>query len=105
MTKLYVGNLPYSFNDQALRDLFAGYGDVTSSTIIVDKISGRSKGFGFVELADDNEAQRSIAELNGKSIENRNVLVSVARPMEDRPRRAFNGGGHGGNDRGGFGRR
>lgn len=89
MTKLYVGNLPYSTTDQALGDMFSAYGNVLSAKIIVDKMSGRSKGFGFVELEDDNLAQTAITEMNGKMIENRALVVSVARPMEERPRRSF----------------
>ncbi len=89
MTKLYVGNLPYSVNDQALSDMFAAYGTVASSSVIIDKATGRSKGFGFVELADDSMAQNAIAELNGKDMQGRNLVVSVARPMEPRPQRTF----------------
>jgi len=88
MTKLYVGNLPYSYDENALRELFAAYGELTSATIIVDKMSGRSKGFGFVELEDD-KANSAIAELNGKEIDGRAVVVSVARPMTERPQREF----------------
>ena len=66
MTKLYVGNLPYSFTEETLRNLFASYGNVASSSIIKDRDSGRSKGFGFVELEDDNAAQTAINELNNK---------------------------------------
>jgi RNA recognition motif-containing protein len=88
MTKLYVGNLPYSYDENALRQLFAAYGDLTSASIIVDKMSGRSKGFGFVEL-DDTQANNAIAELNGKEIDGRAVVVSVARPMTERPQRDF----------------
>jgi len=87
MTKLYVGNLPYSFNDQSLSDLFSKYGNVLSATIIVDKMSGRSKGFGFVELEDDDQAQSAIKEMNGMDVDGRKLNVSVARPMEERPRR------------------
>ena len=99
MTKLYVGNLPYSFNDAALHDLFAAYGEVATANIVIDKMNGRSKGFGFVELADDEMAQKAILEMNNKPIESRNIVVSVARPKEDRPRRDFggsNGGSNGG---------
>lgn len=103
MTKLYVGNLPYSFNDSSLRDLFASFGPISSVQLIIDKMSGKSKGFGFVELEDD-AAQNAINELNGKEVEGRALVVNVARPMEDRPKRDFrpnNGGGFGGNNRGG----
>jgi RNA recognition motif-containing protein len=87
MTKLYVGNLPYSTNDQSLADVFSKYGNVLSATVIVDKMSGRSKGFGFVELEDDSQAQAAIKELNGTDMDGRKLNVSVARPMEERPRR------------------
>jgi RNA recognition motif-containing protein len=88
MTKLYVGNLPYSYDENALRQLFASYGELTSATIIVDKMSGRSKGFGFVEM-DDGQANSAIAELNGKDVDGRALVVSVARPMTERPQREF----------------
>jgi cold-inducible RNA-binding protein len=87
MTKLYVGNLPYKVNDQSLAELFSKYGNVLSATVIVDKMSGRSKGFGFVELEDDAQAQTAISEMNGVDMEGRKLNVSVARPMEERPRR------------------
>lgn len=87
MTKLYVGNLPYSTNDQSLADVFSKYGNVLSATVIIDKMSGRSKGFGFVELEDDSQAQAAIKELNGTDMDGRKLNVSVARPMEERPRR------------------
>jgi len=89
MTKLYVGNLPYSYNDGSLSSLFATYGQVSSAAVIMDKMSGRSKGFGFVELQDDAAAQSAIAELNGKDVEGRNLVVSVARPMVERSNRDF----------------
>ena len=89
MTKLYVGNLPYSYNDDSLKTLFATYGNIVSATIIFDKMSGRSKGFGFVELEDDAAAQNAIKELNDKDMEGRNIVVSVARPKEERPERSF----------------
>lgn len=85
MVKLYVGNLPYSTTDQDLREMFGSYGNVASATIISDKYSGRSKGFGFVELEDDAAGERAIQELNGKDMDGRSVVVSVARPKEDRP--------------------
>ena len=89
MMKLYVGNLPYSYNEDSLRQLFADYGTISSATIIVDRASGRSKGFGFVELDDDALAQNAIAEMNGKDIEGRNIVVNEARPMQERPRGEF----------------
>jgi cold-inducible RNA-binding protein len=87
MTKLYVGNLPYSTKEDSLAAMFASFGEVVSSTIIMDRNSGRSKGFGFVELSDDSAAQAAIKEMNGKELEGRKMIVSVARPMEERPRR------------------
>ncbi len=87
MTKLYVGNLPYSVNDDALKEMFSSYGNVLSASIIMDRMSGRSKGFGFVELEDDAEAQRAISEMHEKDVGGRNIVVSVARPKEERPER------------------
>jgi RNA recognition motif-containing protein len=84
LTKLYVGNLPYSVNDDSLRELFSSYGNVLSASIIFDRMSGRSKGFGFVELEDDKEAQKAISEMNEKEIDGRKIVVSVARPKEQR---------------------
>ena len=83
MTKLYVGNLPYKTDDNGLAQLFADFGPVSSAVIIKDKFSGRSKGFGFVEL-DDGKAQDAIAKLNGFDIEGRKLVVNVARPMQPR---------------------
>lgn len=100
MTKLYVGNLPYSTTDESLRAMFAEFGNVVSASVIMDRMSGRSKGFGFVEFEDDAAAQAAIEAMNGKAIENRPLNVSVAKPMEERPRR-FDGGNRSGGDRGG----
>ena len=99
--KLYVGGLPYSTTDVELKDAFAQAGSVTSAVIIMDKMSGRSKGFGFVEMSSDEEAQKAIETMNGKDFGGRTLTVNEARPMEERPRRDFRGGG--GNDRGGYG--
>ncbi len=97
MAKLYVGNLPYKYNDADLKALFEQYGEVTSSVVIMDKMSGRSKGFGFVELGDD-VAEQAMSDLNGKEVDGLTLKVSVARPMEDRPARSGgynnNGGGY-----------
>ena len=98
-TKLYVGGLPYSTQEDALRDLFAQAGSVTSAVIIMDKMSGRSKGFGFVELEDDAKALESITALDKSVMGDRTIFVSVARPREERPQ----GGGFGGGSRGGGG--
>ncbi len=98
-TKLYVGGLPYSTSEDQLKDLFAQAGTVASATIIMDKMTGRSKGFGFVEMSSDEEAQSAIEALDKKEYEGRTLTVNEARPMEARPpRRDFNGGG---NNRGG----
>ena len=80
--KLYVGGLPYETTEDALKDLFAEAGTVTSATIIVDKISGRSKGFGFVEMSSEEEAQKAIDTLNGKEFEGRTIVVDEAKPMK-----------------------
>lgn len=103
-TKLYVGGLPYSTTEDALKDLFAQAGSVTSATIIMDKMTGRSKGFGFVEMSSDSEAQAAIEMFDKKEYEGRSLTVNEARPMEARPpRRDFNGGGN--NRGGGYGSR
>jgi RNA recognition motif-containing protein len=79
-----VGNLPYSTNDQSLNDLFTSFGQVNSATIITDKFSGRSRGFGFVEMENDEEAEKAISEMNGKDIDGRQIVVNEARPREER---------------------
>ena len=105
MIKLYVGNLPYSYNDNSLKALFADYGEVFSATIIMDRATNRSKGFGFVEL-DDAQGKRAIEEKNGMDVEGRNLVVNEARPREERPNRSFGGGNRDsrGGNRGGFNR-
>jgi RNA recognition motif-containing protein len=90
--KLYVGNLPYSVNDEALKEFFSAAGEVTSATIITDRMSGRSKGFGFVEMSSEAEAQAGIKMFNGKEVEGRALTVNEARPKEDRPQGGFGGG-------------
>lgn len=106
-TKLYVGGLPYSTTNDELSAHFAAAGNVTSATIIMDKMSGRSKGFGFVEMSSDAEAQAAVEMFNGKDFGGRNLTVNEARPMEARPPRTGgssfggNGGGYGGASRGG----
>ncbi len=85
--KLYVGGIPYSSTDQTLKDAFSQAGTVTSASIIMDRMTGRSKGFGFVEMASDAEAQAAIDMWNGKEFEGRNLTVSEARPMTERPPR------------------
>jgi RNA recognition motif-containing protein len=90
--KLYVGNLPYSANDDSLREHFAQAGSVQSATVITDRMSGRSKGFGFVEMGSEKEAQAAIEMFNGKDFQGRNLTVNEARPKEERPRGSFGGG-------------
>jgi RNA recognition motif-containing protein len=85
--KIYVGNLPWSIKDNGLLELFAAYGNVSSAMVIMDKFSGRSKGFGFVEMASNTEAETAIKALNEKEVEGRNLRVNEARPREDRPNR------------------
>ena len=101
--KLYVGGLPYSTTDSELKDAFSQAGTVTSAVIIMDKMSGRSKGFGFVEMSADEEAQKAIDMWNGKDFGGRTLTVNEARPMEPR-RNGGGGGGYGGNRGGGGGR-
>ena len=103
-TKLYVGGLPYSTQEAALKELFAQAGSVVSAVIIMDKMSGRSKGFGFVEMSNDDEAQKAISMFNDQEFEGRKLTVNEARPMEARPpRTGGNGGGYGGGNGGGYG--
>jgi cold-inducible RNA-binding protein len=89
--KLYVGGLAYSVTEQELEALFAEHGTVTSTAVIKDRDSGQSKGFGFVEMADDTEAKAAMAALNGKDVSGRSIMVNEARPQEDR--RSSGGGG------------
>jgi len=83
-TKLFVGSLPWAVNDQGLEDLFKDFGTVLSAKVIMDRESGRSKGFGFVEFEDDNAAKAAIDKLNGSDIQGRAIVVSEARPLEPR---------------------
>ena len=99
--KLYVGNLPYSVRDSDLEQAFGQFGAVTSAKVMMERDTGRSKGFGFVEMASDPEAQAAINGMNGQSLGGRSVVVNEARPMEARPPRS--GGGFGGGGGGGFG--
>ena len=84
--KIYVGNLPFTVDSDKLKELFASYGDIEEATVISDKFSGRSKGFGFVTFKEEASAQKAIAEMNGKKVEERELKVNEAKPMEDRPR-------------------
>ena len=90
---IYVSNLSFNVQDEDLREFFAPYGEVTSAKVINDRETGRSRGFGFVEMADDAAGQKAIAELNGATVENRAISVAVAKPKEDRPARGNGGGG------------
>lgn len=93
--KLYVGGIPYSTTEDELKAAFAEMGEVTSSAIIIDKMTGRSKGFGFIEMANDGDADKAITEMNGKDFQGRTLTVNEARPLEERaPRREFGGGGN-----------
>ncbi len=107
--KLHVGNLPFAVDDNELKEMFSEY-NPEEVTLIKDKFSGRSKGFGFVTISDDEVAQKAVSDLNGKEVQGRELKVSEAKPMEDRPerpRRSFGGGnrGFGGGSRGNFNRR
>ncbi len=103
--KLHIGNLPFSVDDEEFKNLFSEYNS-EEATLIKDKFSGRSKGFGFVTISDDEVAKKAISDLNGKDVQGRELKVSEAKPMEERPerpRRSFGGdrGGFGGGSRGG----
>jgi cold-inducible RNA-binding protein len=106
--KLYVGNLPYTVRDEDLQQTFGQYGSVTSAKVMMERDTGRSKGFGFVEMGSDAEAQAAISGMNGQSLGGRSITVNEARPMEARPPRSGGyggggGGGYGGGDRSGGG--
>ena len=108
--KLYVGNLAYSVRDDSLEQAFAQYGTVTSAKVMMDRDTGRSKGFGFVEMGSDAEAQAAINGMNGQPLDGRAVVVNEARPREERPGgfgggggRSGGGGGYGGGGGGGYG--
>jgi RNA recognition motif-containing protein len=98
-SKLYVGNLSYGTSSSDLQQLFTPYGTVQSAEVISDRETGRSKGFGFVQMGSDEEAQAAIAAMNGQQVDGRALTVNEAKPREDRPR----GGGGGGGGRGGYG--
>lgn len=109
--KLYVGNLAYSVRDESLQEAFGQFGTVTSAKVMMDRETGRSKGFGFVEMGSDAEAQAAINGMNGQALEGRAIVVNEARPREERPggfgggRGGFGGGGgsYGGGGGGGYG--
>jgi RNA recognition motif-containing protein len=107
--KLYVGNLAYAVRDEDLQQAFGQFGTVTSAKVMMDRDTGRSKGFGFVEMGSDAEAQAAINGMNGQALEGRALVVNEARPREDRPAGGFGGGrsggggGYGGGGGGGYG--
>lgn len=99
---IYVSNLSFNVQDEDLREFFAEYGEVSSAKVITDKFTGKSRGFGFVEMPDNEAAQKAIAELDNGTVEGRNIRVMEAKPKEERPARQ-GGGGFGGGNRGGYG--
>ena len=101
--KLYVGNLPYSVRDSDLEQAFSQFGAVTSAKVMMERDTGRSKGFGFVEMGNDAEAQAAVNGMNGQPLGGRSIVVNEARPMEARPPRSGGGGGGGGYGGGGGG--
>ncbi len=105
MTKIYVGGLPYQTDDDQLTQIFSSYGEIASARVIMDRDTGRSKGFGFVEMNDDAAAKKAIAELNEADLGGRTITVNEARPMEQRSGGGGGGyrGGGGGGSRGGSG--
>lgn len=108
-TKLFVGSLAWATTDDSLNNLFAQAGSVVSAKVITDRQTGRSRGFGFVEMSTPEEAEKAVNELNGKELDGRQITVNEARPQEDRGPRNFGGGSHsggrGGDRRGGGGYR
>ena len=108
--RIYVGGLPYSTVEEDLENLFASAGTVTSATVVTDRYTGQSKGFGFVEMENDEQADAAIQSLNGTMLGGRTLTVNEARPREERPRNSggygggnYGGGGYGGNRSGGYG--
>jgi RNA recognition motif-containing protein len=99
-SKLFIGSLAWATNDDSLRDFFATVGTVVSASVIIDRETNRSKGFGFVEMSSDDEAKAAVDQLNGKDLDGRAIVVSEARPREERPR-GGGGGGYGGGNGGG----
>jgi RNA recognition motif-containing protein len=100
---IFVGSLPYQLEEADLKELFEAYGEVTTVKIIMDRESGRSKGFGFVEMSDDEAAQKAISGLNGSEVSGRSIAVSQAEDKKPGDRRSGGGGGYGGGNRGGGG--
>ena len=102
---LYIGNLSWSMTEQDLQQTFEAYGEVSSCKIVTDKMTNRSKGFAFVEMPNDDEANAAISALNGKDLAGRNISVNEARPREERPKFGGGGGNRGGGGYGGGGNR
>ncbi|MDL2363455.1 MAG: RNA-binding protein [Patescibacteria group bacterium] len=100
-SKLFIGSLAWTTTDDSLRDFFATVGTVVSASVIMDRETNRSKGFGFVEMSSDDEAKAAVDQLNGKELDGRPIVVNEARPREERPRTGGYNGGGGGGDRGG----
>lgn len=108
MKNIFISNLSFKLNNEDLLEAFEAYGEVSSAKVVMDKYTGRSRGFGFVEMPDDEAADKAIAELNGRDLDGKTISVAEARPREERPRRPSGGGGYGdrrggGNDRRGGG--
>ena len=101
--KLYIGNLPYTVRDSDLEQAFSQFGSVTSAKVRMERETGRSMGFGFVEMGSDAEAQAAVNGMNGQPLGGRSIVVNEARPMEARPPRSGGGGGYGGGGGGGYG--
>lgn len=100
---IYVSNLNFKTSSESLQNLFAEHGEISSANVITDRETGRSRGFGFVEMPNDAEGQQAIDALNGTEFEGKQITVNVARPKEDRPSGGYNRGGGGGYNRGGNG--
>ncbi|KPK02308.1 MAG: RNA-binding protein [Nitrospira bacterium SG8_35_4] len=101
--KLYVGNIPFQASDEELTEFFSSVGQVESVKIIIDMQTGQSRGFGFIEMATEDDAVKAISELNGKSFMDKTLVVNEARPQRAREKRGFGSGGGGGGGRGGYG--
>lgn len=91
---IYVSNLSFNVKDEDLKGIFTPYGEVTSAKVIIDKMTNQSRGFGFIEMSDDEASKKAISELDGTSMDNRTIKVMEARPKEDRPARGDGGGGY-----------
>ena len=99
MTNIYVGNLSFDVSEAQLQEAFAAFGTVNKASVVTDRMTGRSRGFGFVEMANDDEGKAAIEALNGSELGGRTITVNVAKPKVDRPRGGGGGGGGGGGNR------